>query len=59
MAVGVACREITRVSLQLLERLGEGHPGRILQLAYEMSEKDVLALLQVRESPGTARQPPH
>jgi hypothetical protein len=44
--VTIASRDITPRTYAILERMGEGHPARILKRAYEISEQEVLALLR-------------
>ena len=44
--VTIASRDITPRTYAILERMGEGHPGRILKRAMMMSEREVLDLLQ-------------
>jgi uncharacterized protein YjiS (DUF1127 family) len=38
------------MSLHLLERLGEGHPRRILEISYQMTEEAVLELLRTAKA---------
>jgi len=40
-------RGITPLTFELLQRLGEGYPSRIVQLSYEMSFE---AFLEVRDT---------
>jgi Mor family transcriptional regulator len=44
--VTIASRDITPRTYAILERMGEGHPAKILKRAYEMSEQDVLDILR-------------
>ena len=45
--ITIFSRDIQPRTMDLLERLGGGHPGRCLQLAYVMSESDVFQILKV------------
>lgn len=52
--VTINSRDVSPRTCAILEKLGEGVPGRILKRAYEMGEQEVLGLLE--ESQEARRQ---
>lgn len=52
--VTINSRDVSPRTCGILERLGEGVPGRILKRAYEMGDAEVLQLLEESQEARTA-----